>query len=58
MFVVILLVVMGWSVVGAIVNLSEVGWSLGYLAQNPLDLLVALAVMAGGVLLALHLGLV
>lgn len=53
---ILLILVMGWAVVGVLVNLYEVGWSLVYLARHPVDLLLAISAMAGGVLVCRYLG--
>lgn len=58
MLEILLIVVMGWSVLGVLVNLYEMGWSLVYMLRYPVDLLLAIASMAAGILVCRMLGLI
>lgn len=53
MFVWVMLAVLGFSALGILVNIYEVGWTLWYMRRWPVDILLMLMAAALGIFLGL-----
>lgn len=53
---IILLLIMGWAVVGVVVGIYEFGWSLLNLMRYPVEFVAAIISMAAGILICRYMG--
>lgn len=53
---IILILIMGWAMIGVVVGVYELGWSFINLMRYPLEFIVAVISMAAGILICRYLG--